>query len=55
MISLALAHQISASLGIPLSHENVCQVDELIATLKRIGVGQSTLFVPHEEEKGESH
>ena len=53
-ISLALAHQMKVSAGFPLSHESVCQVDELIATLKRIGVEQITLFVPHEEGRGVS-
>ena len=42
------------SVGIPVSHENAIQIDELLSILKEHNVEKISLFVPHEEGRGAS-
>ena len=55
MLSLIEAAQkegIEVSCGIPATHENASQIDQLSECLRECGVTQQRLFVPHEEGRG---
>ena len=43
---------IEVSCGIPATHENASQIDQLSECLRECGVTQQRLFVPHEEGRG---
>lgn len=40
------------STGIPLTRENINEIDELVSILKRVGSEKISLFIPHEEGHG---
>lgn len=52
--TLAMANRvgIDASVGIPLTHENACQADELLDALSRFHIKHTSCFVPHSEGRG---
>lgn len=55
MLSLVKAAQeekIEVSCGIPVTHENVAQIDQLCESLDQYGISQQRLFIPHEEGRG---
>lgn len=43
---------IDVSVGIPLTHENACQADELLDTLNKYRIKHISCFVPHSEGRG---
>lgn len=49
----AARYKINTSAGIPLTSENTPQVEELIVLLEAQQIQKITLFVPHEEGRGE--
>ena len=52
--TLALANRvgIDISVGIPLTHENACQADELLDALNKFRINHISCFVPHSEGRG---
>ena len=52
MLRSARTQGLSVSARIPLTCENAGQAEALVALLQAEGVGQTSLFVPHEEGRG---
>ncbi len=52
LIRVAQKEGIEISCGIPATHENASQIDQLSENLREFGVVQQRLFVPHEEGRG---
>lgn len=52
VITAARRYGIAVSAGIPLTHENAAQIDDLIRLLKQDGMERISLFVPHGEGRG---
>ena len=48
----ATEHGIETSAGIPLTHENAAQSEELIGILEAYRIKKVSLFIPHEEGRG---
>ena len=54
MMEAAYETGISFSTGVPITKENIQEIDELISLLKRAGNDKITLFIPHEEGRGKT-
>lgn len=54
MIKSARKVGLDVSVGIPVTSENVGQVDELIAILNNEGCEKVAIFIPHEEGRGKT-
>ena len=52
MMRAAKESQLPFSTGIPLTAENIHQVDNLVSFLQDIGSGKVFLTIPHEEGRG---
>ena len=54
MMQAAAQAGIPFSIGIPVTKENIMQVDPLVDTLKALGSERIRLFIPHEEGRGKT-
>jgi len=54
MMKSAKQFAIPFSIGIPVTQENINQIDDLVAELSRLGSNKIFLFIPHEEGRGKS-
>ncbi|MEE3486632.1 MAG: hypothetical protein VZT48_00840 [Bulleidia sp.] len=54
MLKSAMHADLNVTCGIPVTKENVTQINELIELLQNHGVKHLRLFVPHEEGRGEN-
>lgn len=54
MMKSAKWFAIPFSIGIPVTQENIAQVDSLVAELSSLGSQKVFLFIPHEEGRGKS-
>ena len=50
----AAKHNVSFTVSIPLTKENIKQINELVAILKIEGSNKIRLFIPHQEGRGKS-
>lgn len=54
MMKAANKYHIPFSVSIPLTKENIKQINELVAVLKKEGSKKIRLFIPHQEGRGKS-
>lgn len=54
MMRAAYETGISFGTGIPITKENIINIDELVSVLKKAGNEKITLFIPHGEGRGKS-
>ncbi|MBQ7359974.1 MAG: radical SAM protein [Lachnospiraceae bacterium] len=54
VIDEAIKSELEVSVGVPITQENVGQIDELLKILKKHQIEKIRLFVPHEEGRGAS-
>ncbi len=54
MVKATKKHDISFTVSIPLTKENIKQTNELVAVLKKEGSKKIRLFIPHQEGRGKS-